>query len=211
MDGGPARKPAIVLERRAVDLTLAHPWTIARGSSTVKRNVLVRASGDITVAGGVGLGEAAPNTRYGEDWRSVLEALDRMAPLVEDDPVRLSEVVARLHAAAPAAHAARAAVDIALHDLAGKRAGLPLWRMLGADPARMPPTSDSIGLDTIPAMQEKVRAAAERPILKVKLGRADDRAVIEAIRAVTDKPLYVDANEGWRDRQEAVALIRWME
>src|SRR5262250_2464594 len=127
MDGVRARKP-LVLERRTVDLTLARPWTIARGSSTVKTNVLVRVSagdagGGPAASDGTGLGEAAPNARYGEDWRSVLGALDRMAPLVDDDPERLSDVVARLHAAAPADHAARAAADIALHDLAGRRAG----------------------------------------------------------------------------------------
>jgi L-Ala-D/L-Glu epimerase / N-acetyl-D-glutamate racemase len=214
MSGGPAGGK-LVLERYPVDLALAQPWTIARGSSTVKTNVLVRlgaaGAGDGPAEGGVaGLGEAAPNARYGENWQSVLATLDRLAPLVDDDPERLGEVVVRLHAAAPAGHAARAAIDIALHDLAGRRAGQPLWRMLGADPSRMPLTSYSIGLDTLPAMQEKVRAAAGRPILKVKLGRDDDRAVIEAIRAVTDKPLYVDANEAWRDREQAVALIRWL-
>jgi L-alanine-DL-glutamate epimerase-like enolase superfamily enzyme len=116
-----------------------------------------------------------------------------------------------MRAAVPGAHAALAAVDIALHDLAGRRAGLPLWRMLGADLSRMPLTSFSIGIDTIPAMVEKVRAAAAYPILKIKVGGDDDRAVIEAIRAITDKPLYVDANEGWTDRTRAVELIRWME
>ena len=208
MEGGPARERP-VFERHSIDLRLARPWTIARGSSAVKANVLVRVAGD--GAGVAGLGEAAPNVRYGEDRQSVLAALDRIAPLLDDDPGRLPEVVERMHAAAPADHAALAALDIALHDLAGRRAGRPLWEMLGADPARMPLTSYSIGLDTIPAMQEKVRAAAGRPILKVKVGRDDDRAVIEAIRAVTDVPLYVDANEGWKDRGRAAELIRWME
>jgi L-alanine-DL-glutamate epimerase-like enolase superfamily enzyme len=116
-----------------------------------------------------------------------------------------------VHAAEPLAHAALAAIDIALHDLAGRRSGRPLWAILGSDPARMPLTSFSIGLDTIPAMQEKVRDAGDRPIFKIKIGRDDDRAVIEAIRAVTDRPLYVDANEAWTDRDQAVSLIRWME
>jgi len=204
--GGPPPAP-LVMERRTIELALRHTWTIARNSSTVKNNVLVRVEG----GGLAGLGEAAPNARYQEDWQGVLAALGRIAPLLGDDPGRFAEVIDRVHAAVPAAHAATAAVDIALHDLAGRRAGRPLWRMLGADAARMPLTSFSIGIDTIPAMQEKVREAAGYPILKIKVGRDDDRAILEGIRAVTDKPLYVDANEGWKDRAQAVAMIRWME
>jgi len=198
---------ALVMERRKVDLALRHTWTIARNSSAVKSNVLVRISG----RGAAGLGEAAPNVRYREDWQTVMAALDRAAPLLGDDPCRFAEVIDQVQAAVPAAHAARAAVDIALHDLAGRCSGQPVWRMLGADAPRLPLTSFSIGLDTIPAMQQKVREAADYAILKIKIGRDDDRALLEGIRAVTDKPLYVDANEGWKDREQAVAMIRWME
>ncbi|HKQ98430.1 MAG TPA: dipeptide epimerase, partial [Candidatus Polarisedimenticolia bacterium] len=112
--------------------------------------------------------------------------------------------------AIPGAPAARAAVDLALHDLAGRRAGIPVYRRYGADPDRMPPTSYSIGLDTPAAMQAKVRAAGGFAILKVKVGRGDDRATLEAIRAVTDKPLIVDANEAWADRDLALGMIRFM-
>ena len=208
--GGPARHAppgGLVMERRKVELELRHTWTIARNSSSVKNNVLVRIAG----GGNAGLGEAAPNVRYEEDWQTVLAALDRIAPLLGDDPGRFGEVIDRMNATVPAAHAARAAVDIALHDLAGRRTGQPVWRMLGADGTRLPLTSFSIGIDTIPAMQQKVREANDYPILKIKVGRDDDRAILEGIRAVTNKPLYVDANEGWKDRAQAVAMIRWME
>jgi L-alanine-DL-glutamate epimerase-like enolase superfamily enzyme len=198
--------PGPRLERRHIELPLRHAWTIARGSSPSKTNVLTRLSQD----GLSGLGEAAPNARYHEDHRTVVACLDRIGPLLGDDLSRWAGILDRIETAAPADHAARAAVDIALHDLAAQREGVPLWRLLGADPSVMPRTSFSIGLDAIPVMQEKVREAAAFPILKVKLGSADDRAVIEGIRAVTDKPLYVDANEGWRDPAQAIAMIDWL-
>ena len=200
-------REAVRLERRRVDLTLRHPWTIARSSNTIKSNVLVRLShGDV-----VGLGEAAPNVRYQEDWQTVLATLERLEPLLGDDPSRYPEVLDRLERALPGNRAAKAAIDIAFHDLIGRQNGVPLCRMLGADPARAPLTSFSIGLDTIPVMQRKVREAADFPILKIKVGLKDDRAVLEGIRRVTDKPLYVDANEGWNDPKRAVEMIRWME
>jgi L-alanine-DL-glutamate epimerase-like enolase superfamily enzyme len=200
----PASPPR--LERRRIELPLRHAWTIARGTSASKANVLVR----VRRSGLSGLGEAAPNARYQEDWLTVMAALEQVEPLLEDDLSRWTETLDRVEAALPRDHAARAAIDIALHDLAAQGQGVPLWRLLGADPAAMPPTSFSIGLDTIPVMQQKVREAAPFPILKVKLGGADDRAVIEGIRAVTDKPLSVDANEGWKEPGEAIEMIGWL-
>lgn len=194
------------LERRRIDLSLRHAWTIARGTSASKTNVLVR----VRREGLSGLGEAAPNARYREDWLTVMAALEQIEPLLGDDLSRFTEVLDRIETALPRDHAARAAVDIALHDLEARSKGMPLWRLLGADPAAMPVTSFSIGLDAIPVMQQKAREAAAFPILKVKLDGADDRAVVEGIRAVTDKPLYVDANEGWKDPAEAIAMIGWL-
>jgi L-alanine-DL-glutamate epimerase-like enolase superfamily enzyme len=189
-----------------MELTLRETWTIARNSSTRKTNVLVRLD-----AGGIeGLGEAAPNVRYGEDWRSVIGAIDAATPLLDAGVARYGEIIDRVAAAVPAAPAARAAIDMALHDLAGRREGVPVWRLLGADPARMPVTSFSIGIDTPAAMQAKARAAAGFALLKVKAGLGDDRARIEAIRAVTDRPLIVDANEGWKDAAAALEMIRWL-
>ncbi len=197
----------IRLERRKVDLKLKHTWTTARNASTVKANVLVRLS-----HGGIeGLGEAAPNVRYDEDWRTVMAALDRVGPLLGDDPSRHEELIDRLEAAVPGNHAARAAVDIALYDRAARQEGIPLYRLFGADPGQAPPTSFSIGIDEVPVMQAKVAEAADFKILKVKVGPENARAILEGVRGVTDKPLYVDANEGWRNAKRAVETIRWME
>ncbi|MBI1950829.1 MAG: dipeptide epimerase [Acidobacteria bacterium] len=196
----------ILLDRRPVELKLRHPWTIARNSSRVKRNVLTRLE-----HGGVeGYGEAAPNPRYREDAASVLRALDIMEPLLGDDPARRDEILDRVEAALPGDPAARASIDIALHDWAGRQAGVPLYRLLGADPGKTPLTSMSIGIDDVAVMQQKVREAGDAPILKIKVGLKNDREIIEGIRRVTDRPLYVDVNEGWKDEAQAVETIGWM-
>jgi L-Ala-D/L-Glu epimerase / N-acetyl-D-glutamate racemase len=204
-DGG--RVPRLSSE--PLDLKLRQPWRISRGTSTLKTNVLVR----LTSEGGpddVGLGEAAPNIRYGESAGTVQAALERLAPLLRSGLKDWPGLLDRLSLAEPRHPSARAALDIAIHDLAAKRQGLPVHRMIGANPARVPETSYSIGLDIVPVMQEKVKAAAGFPILKIKLDGRDDHAVVEGVREVTDRPLVVDVNEAWRDPEEAIAMIRWL-
>lgn len=199
-------RAGVRLEKKTIELGLRHPWTIARGTSATKTNVLVRLRcGDFE-----GLGEAAPNSRYGETAGSVLRALETLAPLVGEDPSRLDEILDRIDATLPGRNSAKASIDIALHDWAGRREGTPLWRRFGADPRQAPLTSMSIGLDDVEVMQEKVREAAGFQVLKIKVGRADDRRIIEGIRRVTGLPLYVDANEAWTDPTEAVEMIRWL-
>jgi L-alanine-DL-glutamate epimerase-like enolase superfamily enzyme len=198
------------LSSQPLDLRLSRPWTIARGTSTFKTNVLVR----LTEGGGTGdeagLGEAAPNLRYGEDSRTVAAALGRLTPLLAHGLKDWSGLLDRLALLEPRHPAARAALDIAIHDLAAQRHGIPVHRLIGADPVRMPETSYSIGLDIVPVMQEKVRAAAGFPILKIKLDGKNDRAVVEGVREVTDRPLVVDVNEAWRDVADAIEMIRWL-
>jgi L-alanine-DL-glutamate epimerase-like enolase superfamily enzyme len=197
----------LLLDHKPVELRLRHTWTIARNSSRVKRNVLTR----LRHGGTDGYGEAAPNPRYGEDAESVARALDTLAPRLPDDPGRLDAILDRVEAALPSSPAARAAIDIALYDWAGRVAGQPLYRLLGTDPRRTPSTSLSIGIDAIPVMQEKVREAGDAPVLKIKVGLTNDREILEGIRSVTGKPLWVDANEGWTDPALAVEMIRWMQ
>ncbi len=208
LTGGATTPPrALRFESKPVDLHLKHAWTIARNSSTTKRNVLAR----ISCEGLEGFGEAAPNVRYDEDWETVTTALNLLRPHLGDDPGRLEAILDRLDEILPGNHAAKAAIDIALHDWVGRKERVPLYRKFGVDPKKTPLTSYSIGIDTIPAMQEKVKEAADFKILKIKVGLKDDRAILEGIRAVTDKPLYVDANEGWKDVNQAVAMIRIMQ
>ena len=194
------------LDRTRIELRLRQVWSIARGSSVSRTNVLTR----LSCAGISGLGEAAPNARYGEDAASVLRSLDLIAPLLGDDATQHDAILRRIETALPGCPAARAAIDIALHDWTAKKDGVPLWRAFGADPARAPATSMSIGIDTIALMQEKARQASGFRVLKVKVDRANARAIVEGIRRVTDKPLYVDANEAWTDPRMAAEVVRWM-
>jgi len=106
--------------------------------------------------------------------------------------------------------AAAAAVDMALYDLAGKRLGVPLYELLGIDPGNTPVTSFTIGMDTPEIVEAKVEEAADYAVLKVKMGSDDDRQVLETVRRVTDRPLRVDANEGW-SLEDAVSRLEWLE
>ncbi|TFH46429.1 MAG: dipeptide epimerase, partial [Bacteroidia bacterium] len=111
----------------------------------------------------------------------------------------------------PGNYAAKASVDIALHDLTGKLIGEPWYRIWGLNPEKTPSTSFTIGIDTAEVVKEKTREADIFNILKVKLGRDNDREMIESVRSVTDKPLYVDVNQGWKDRNQALEMAFWLK
>jgi L-Ala-D/L-Glu epimerase / N-acetyl-D-glutamate racemase len=180
----------IVLRHRPLDLKLRHTFRIARGASDVRQNVLV----EIDEGPHLGLGEAAPIKRYGEDQDSASRAIEQMAARLGDGRA-FADAAAR--AAVRGQRSAEAALDIALHDLAGQRMQAPLYEMLGLDPRQGPPTSFTIGIDTPEVVARKVREASDYGILKVKMGSDDDREVLTAVRDTTDRLLRVDANEGW--------------
>ncbi len=182
------------LSARIVSLDLAERFTIARGSQDVAEVVEV----EIRHEGVSGFGEAAPIERYHESAASALAYAEAAAETIGDDPFALEEVMRR----APAEQfAARAAIDAALHDLCGKLAGQPVWRLLGLGRAG-PPTSWTIGLATPDEMAQKAEAAhagGRFRRLKLKLGGRDGLDVerVRAVRGVTDVPLQVDVNEYW--------------
>jgi L-Ala-D/L-Glu epimerase len=186
-----------------LDLRLRHTFRIARGATDVRQNVLVEIEED----GRVGRGEAAPIKRYGEDQASAGRAVEEMAS-------RLASSRAFAGAAARAAVAgqrsAEAAVDLALHDLAGQRMQAPLYELFGLDPRQGPPTSFTIGLDTPEVVAQKVREASDYEVLKVKMGSDDDREVLTAVRDTTDRLLRVDANEGWT-LESARERLPWLQ
>jgi L-alanine-DL-glutamate epimerase-like enolase superfamily enzyme len=193
---------SISVRHRLLELRLRHVFRIARGGSATRTNVLLEAEHE----GHVGLGEAAPILRYGQNVETAGRALEAMAERVSDPR---AYAVAAARAAVPGEAAAEAALDMALHDLAGKRLGAPLYEMLGLDPRATPQTSFTIGLDTPDVVVRKVREAADYPILKVKMGSDDDRAVLTAVRDTTDRPIRVDANEGWTPA-EALSRLEWL-
>lgn len=191
---------------KLVDLELRHAWGLSRGTWTTRRNAFVKIERD----GTAGIGEAAPIARYNENAEGAAAFIEKARPVLERD---LSEYAVRwneLEALDPGEHAAKAALDMAILDWAGKKQGVPLWRFLGLSREASPATTYSIGIDEIPVMQLKVLAAAGFGVYKIKVGGQDDRKIIEGIRAVTDKPLRADANEGWTSKEKALEMINWM-
>jgi L-Ala-D/L-Glu epimerase len=124
----------------------------------------------------------------------------------------LEEILPAIDAIAPGNTAAKAAVDIALHDWIGRTLGVPLHRMWGLNPTRAPVTSFTVGIDSAEIVRRKTRDAEAYKIIKVKLGRGpeSDRMMIDTIRDVTDKPIIVDANQGWKNREDALRMIEWL-
>jgi L-Ala-D/L-Glu epimerase len=174
-------------------LDLRTPFRIAHGTYHQRHNVLVRLE--------EGLGEAPAVVYYGETQQVILDYLATVPDLGED-PFDFEAVLQRLP---PGSKAARAAVDVALHDLWGKRLGQPLYRLLGLNPQRMPDTSFTIALDE-PEEMARQASASGYPILKIKLGGGRDVEIVAAIRKATPARLRVDANAGW-SREEAASLI----
>jgi len=185
------------LEGHALNLKLAVPFRIAREVQYYAHNVVVHIhDGELE-----GIGEAAPSSFYGESQESVLACLTRFADLIGDDPFAVETCLERLDRTIGHNPAAKAAVDIALHDLVGKRLGIPIYQLFGLSTERMPFTSFTIGLDTPEKMAQKAQAAQAYPVLKVKLGTNDDLAIIRAIREVSTATIRVDANAAWTPKQ----------
>ena len=196
----------IAWDKRPVTLTPTHPFRIARSEHAAYHHWLVR----IEEGGDEGWGEAAPSRRYGETAESVAAALEDLLPLIGDDPYATGAIERRLDGHLWENASAKTAISAALYDLVGRRHGLPLYRWLGLDLARVPPTSFTIGIAEPEEMRRKVEEASAYPILKIKMGFAGDVEVLERIRAMTDKPIRVDANEGWT-RSEALARLPALE
>ncbi|SNR55906.1 dipeptide epimerase [Halorubrum vacuolatum] len=194
-----------------VTLDLAEPFTIARGTQTTAENVIVRVTDE---AGMTGVGGAGPAAHYGETADTVEAVLPSLLEVVEEvgDPHAIHEVESRMASVVNDNPGARCAVSIAVHDLAAKRLGVPLYRLWGLDPTTAPDTSYTVGLDTTERVREKAEAAAEvgYPILKIKLGTDRDRELVEAVReAAPDATLRIDANEAWTPR-ETVRNSEWL-
>ena len=180
------------LRPRTTSLELAEEFGIARGSRTSQTVVQLELEHD----GIVGLGEAAPVYYHDESAGSALEFLSSAAPaVVGDDPFALEAIEERLEDVGGDA-AGKATLDAALHDWIGKRLGVPLWRLFGLSP-EAPPTSFTIGIDSLDGTRDRARRAKDFRALKVKVGGAEDLARLEAVREESRAPLRVDANEGW--------------
>ncbi|MFI5279436.1 MAG: dipeptide epimerase [Gemmatimonadales bacterium] len=192
------------LTHEVLELETAHPFGIARGTQSAYRAVWVRLTDR---DGAEGWGEANPSSYYGETADTVVAALGRLAPLLQNaDPFDLETIEWKMWNSIKGNAAARVAVSAALHDLVGKRLGVPVWKLWGLDPAKAPASSFTIGIDESDVIKQKVKEAAQYPILKVKVGTADDARILRAVREVTDKKIRVDANCAWTATQAIAAL-----
>lgn len=204
----PAAGSAPRLTAEIVRLKLRHTWTTTMSSSEYRDTLHTTYERDRLT----GHGEGAPIVRYHEDAESARKAVESVRDLLlAANPMQFDKVMAEVFQRIHGEWAGKAAIDIALMDWVGQKLGIPLYTYFGLDPKDAPLTTFSIGIDTPEITRQKTREAADYPILKVKVGLSTDEPTIEAVRSVTKKPLRVDANEGWKDKEEAVRKINWLE
>jgi len=209
--GKPARKmktgSPIRLKYKPYTLQLRHAFTLASGSRTTTPVVLTQLECD----GFIGYGEASMPPYLGESHESVLKFLGQVNIEQFNDPFLIEDITDYIDKIAPGNYAAKASIDIALHDLTGKIVGEPWYKLWGLDPAKTPFTIFTIGIDTPDVVKQKVAEAEPYKILKVKLGLGNDKEMIETIRTVSDKPICVDVNQGWKDKKYALEMAHWLK
>ncbi|MEO8167753.1 MAG: dipeptide epimerase [bacterium] len=188
-------------------LELKHTFTVAVNSRSTTPVMLVEVEKD----GVIGYGEASMPPYLGESHETAQTFLSKVNLKKYPDPTLFEEVLSDIDAIAPGNYAAKASIDIALHDWLGKKLGFAWHQVWGLSPANTPVTTFTIGIDKdMEVIRQKVREAEEYKVLKVKLGRENDKEMIETIRQVTDKILRPDVNQGWKNKEEALKMIEWL-
>ncbi len=187
-------------------LNMKHVFTVAVHSRTTTPVVLT----EIEFDGIKGYGEASMPPYLGESQESVSNFLSKVNLEQFDDPFDLETILAYVDSIDKRNTAAKASVDIALHDLTGKLMNQPWYKIWGYNKNKTPYTSFTIGIDTPDVVKQKTKEAGEYKVLKVKLGRETDKEMIETIRSVTDKPIVVDVNQGWTNKEFALEMINWL-
>lgn len=203
---------SIELTFENLDLTLAHPFGISYGTSATSHNVLVK----LHFEGHVGLGEASPASYHSESIATVNAVLGQIqakqAEILGHDPFAAMEVCRRMDKLIAGNYAAKSGIEMAMHDLAGKLCGQPVYKMFALSSHSYPMTDFTIGIDQLDKIESKTREAVEAgyKMLKVKLGTSYDQEIIKSVRKVApDMPLRVDANGGWTPKQ-AVARAKFL-
>ena len=190
------------------ELKLAHVFTVASYSRTTTPDVQV----ELEWEGVTGYGEASMPPYLGQSVETVTGFLNKVDLSQFNDPFKMEDILSYVDSLSEGDGAAKCAIDIALHDLVGKLLGQPWYKLWGLDPAKAPSTTFTIGIDTPEVVKEKtLEAVGKFNILKVKVGLDTDVEMIETIRTVTDVPLAVDANQGWKDRSKALDEIFWLK
>jgi L-Ala-D/L-Glu epimerase len=187
-------------------LELKHVFTVAANSRTTTPIVLT----EVEYEGIIGYGEASMPPYLGESHQTVTEFLSKIDISKYENVFDLESILSDIDKIAPGNTAAKASVDIAFHDLIGKLLNQPWFNIWGLNKEETPFTSFTIGIDTAEVVRQKVKETDEFKVLKVKLGRDNDKEMIETIRSVSDKPITVDVNQGWKDKEFALEMIHWL-
>lgn len=197
---------AVTLKYYPYELKLRHSFNLAAMSRTSTPGVQV----EITIDSVTGYGEASMPPYLGETTESVVKFLSQINPERLSNPFAMEDIHAYMDSLAAGNHAAKAAVDIALHDLTGKLMGRPWYAIYGLNPEQAPCTSYTVSNDTPEELKRKLAEAEPYRIIKVKMGVPGDKELIETIRKTTDRPICVDVNQGWETPQEALDNILWL-
>lgn len=197
------------LRYKSYQLSFKHPFGVSSNTRTSTTSVFIA----LTHNQVVGYGEACIPAYLGETEKDTIQFFDKAAEFLKQyDPVLpLHFFIDAIDDLMPAHNAAKAALDIALHDLYGKLHNHSYAGMIGID--RVPPVSTAftIGIDEPKKLEEKINEAVDFELLKIKAGTTDDKALIQLIRTFTDKPLYVDVNQGWRDKERTLDFCFWLK
>jgi L-Ala-D/L-Glu epimerase len=188
-------------------LNLKHTFRVSSFSRTTTPVVIT----EICHGKFTGYGEASMPPYLGESQESVTNFLSKIDVSNFSDPFHLEDILNYVDQIEEGNNAAKAAFDIALHDLYGKIIGEPLYKIWGLNKEKAPLSSFTIGIDSEEMIKQKVKEAERYKILKVKLGTENDKEIINTIRSVTDVPLMADANQGWKNKEEAAQIINWLE
>jgi L-alanine-DL-glutamate epimerase-like enolase superfamily enzyme len=200
------QKKKMKLTFKPYTLELKHVFTIATSSRTTTPVMLT----EIEYDGVKGFGEASMPPYLGESQETAAKFLSKVNLEQFKDPFQIDNILEYVDSIETGNSAAKASVDIALHDLIGKLLNQPLYKIWGFDKSKTPNTSFTIGIDTRDVVIQKVKEASPYKVLKVKLGRENDKEMIETIRSVTDTPLVVDVNQGWKEKEFALDMINWL-
>lgn len=203
----PSSGKSLKLHFLPYDLQLKHTFTIANSSRKHTPAMLTRIDFD----GISGFGEASMPPYLGESIETASKFFSLLKLEQFNDPFQIDDILTYVDSVLPGNCAAKAAIDIALHDLLGKIMRQPWYKIWGFDAADTPVTSFTIGIDTPEIVKQKVAEAHPYQLLKVKLGHNTDKEMVETIRSVTNKPLCVDVNQGWTDKKMALDMIYWLK
>jgi L-alanine-DL-glutamate epimerase-like enolase superfamily enzyme len=190
-------------------LQFRHPFGVSSNTRKETLSIFIQ----LKAEGYTGYGEACLPAYLGESPEDTVRFFEKAMPFLKkqapDRPI--AELIQEADRLAPGNNAAKAALDIALNDLQGKLAGKPWYTLAGIGKSSPMATSFTIGIDAPEKLEQKIKEAADFSILKIKAGTADDKQLIRLIRKYTDKPLYVDVNQGWKNKEEVLDMLHWLK